>query len=95
MSRFRPIPPSEQTPEQEVLHKEMDIGTQKEYGSTFTLKNSEGALLGPFAPLLYKHPSIMSYSSILTYLVQLHSYSGERMAASEPAHYEPAHNFNA
>lgn len=52
MSRFPPIPPSEQTPEQEVLHKEMELATQKEFGSAFTLKNSDGAFLGPFAPLL-------------------------------------------
>ena len=57
MTRFPPIPPSEQTPEQEVLHKEMDLRTQKEYGSTITLKNSEGALIGPFAPLLYGNSS--------------------------------------
>lgn len=64
MSRFPPIPPAEQTSEQELLHNEMDLVTQKEFGSTFTLKNSEGALLGPFAPLLYDHPAICS-SSIL------------------------------
>jgi len=53
MSRFPPIPPSAQTAGQQVAHEEMDSLTQKAYGSTFTLKNGEGALLGPFATLLY------------------------------------------
>jgi len=53
MSRFPPIPLSSQTPEQEVIHNEIDAIAEKEYGSTFTLRDSEGALIGPFAPLIY------------------------------------------
>ncbi|PGH16656.1 hypothetical protein AJ80_05158 [Polytolypa hystricis UAMH7299] len=53
MSRFPPIPPNELTPEQKEGHDEMDALAQQTFGSTFTLKNEEGALLGPFAPLLY------------------------------------------
>ncbi|OCL04358.1 hypothetical protein AOQ84DRAFT_391596 [Glonium stellatum] len=61
MPRFPPIPPSEQTPEQKLGHEEMDLLTQQTFGSnsSFRLKNSEGALLGPFATLLYT-PTLIS-----------------------------------
>ncbi|PGH11971.1 hypothetical protein AJ79_04558 [Helicocarpus griseus UAMH5409] len=59
MSRFPPIPPDQLTPEQKKGHDEMDYLAQKTFGSTFTMKNNEGALIGPFAPLLYT-PSLAS-----------------------------------
>jgi hypothetical protein len=44
----------ERTPEQSVAHEMMDSMTRQAYGNfTFALKNNEGALLGPYAPLLY------------------------------------------
>ncbi|KAL1957331.1 hypothetical protein VTO42DRAFT_6120 [Malbranchea cinnamomea] len=53
MPRFSPIPPAQQTPEQRAAHEAIDHRTRQRFGSTFTLKNEEGALIGPFAPLLY------------------------------------------
>lgn len=52
MARFPPIPPSRLNPEQRVAHEYLDNGTQNRYGKSITLKNEEGALIGPFAALL-------------------------------------------
>ena len=52
MSRFPPIPPSKLTPVQKEGYDEIERLTQQTFGSTLTLKNEEGAFIGPFAPLL-------------------------------------------
>jgi hypothetical protein len=54
MSRFPPIPPSQQTSEQRRAHDEIEIVTGQAFSSKapFTLKNEQGAFVGPFAQLL-------------------------------------------
>ncbi|MCJ1245433.1 hypothetical protein MMC30_002637 [Trapelia coarctata] len=59
MSRFPPIPLVDLTPEQKQAHDEIDSGLVKMLGSSFTQKDSRGALIGPFAPILYT-PSVAS-----------------------------------
>jgi hypothetical protein len=54
-----------------LQHKEMELATQKEFGATFTLKNSDGALLGPFAPLLCDFPLIPGSTAKVCNLVTL------------------------
>jgi hypothetical protein len=79
MSRFPPIPPSELSPEQKVLHDEIDVGTQKEFGKSFQMKNSEGALLGPMAPLLYKRSTSTPFPVPKLTLWQLHPFTRQLM----------------
>ncbi|KAG9238231.1 AhpD-like protein [Amylocarpus encephaloides] len=53
MERFPPVTPSILTPEQKPLYELMDNVTKATYGTTIKLKSSDGALLGPFNPMLY------------------------------------------
>jgi 4-carboxymuconolactone decarboxylase len=56
MSRFPPIPPSALSPEQLHAHEEATAGCLKAFGESgerFIWKNKEGALVGPFAPILH------------------------------------------
>jgi hypothetical protein len=87
MSRFPPIPPSDRTPEQEAFHKDIDVLVEKAYGSTFTLRDSEGSLLGPFGPLLYGYPVDIQYSQALI-TVQLYSFARQGMGGDKPPDYE-------
>lgn len=62
MSRFPPIHPDSLTPEQKARHEETSQMTESLFGdpstSKFLYKDSTGAFIGPFAPLLYT-PSLM------------------------------------
>lgn len=62
MSRFPPILPSSLTQEQKRAYDEIDAMHEKEFGSTspYIFKDSTGAMIGPFAPLLFV-PSLLTY----------------------------------
>ena len=55
MSRFPPILPSALTQEQKQAYDEVDAMHKKAFGTTspYIVKDGTGALIGPFAPLLF------------------------------------------
>ena len=60
-SRFPPIPESEFTPAQETAYSEAIRVVREAFGSSFSLTDSTGALLGPFAVLMYTPNTLTPY----------------------------------
>jgi 4-carboxymuconolactone decarboxylase len=80
MSRLPPIPPSSMSPEQREAHEECSVFCSKglgESGDQLVWKDENGALVGPFAPILYT-PSLMhSFIILNTALGKLPSFPAE------------------
>lgn len=51
-TRFPPLPPSAQTPEQRVIYDSFLDMCEKGWGDKFIWKAQDGSLLGPFNMLL-------------------------------------------
>ncbi|KAK2767750.1 hypothetical protein FQN54_003908 [Arachnomyces sp. PD_36] len=76
-SRFPPIPRSELTPEQQKGYDEIERLTQETFGSSITLKDENGAFIGPFTPLMYT-PTLVNPWLTLAHQVIVHPALTER-----------------
>jgi hypothetical protein len=56
--RLPPLPPAAQTLEQATLHAEMEGVNRAAFGNLFRATDDDGALLGPYATLLYVPPLV-------------------------------------
>ena len=71
-SRFPPIPPSQQTREQAISYRRMTTLSDELFeNNSFTLKNDEGAFLGPLGLLLYTPTLASSWSQLTHDILQL------------------------
>ncbi|KAF4637563.1 hypothetical protein G7Y89_g545 [Cudoniella acicularis] len=89
MSRFPPIPRANQTPEQQECHDFIDEST-KLYGDTFTQKNSDGAFLGPFTPVLYTPSLVKNWIDLNLNISKLLSPRERELAILAVMSYAPA-----
>lgn len=60
-TRFPSVPPSQQNEEQKAIDKEAERVVLESFGPSFKLRDDDGTLLGPFAPLFYTPDSFIPY----------------------------------
>ncbi|KAL8709362.1 MAG: hypothetical protein Q9225_007466 [Loekoesia sp. 1 TL-2023] len=70
MSRYPPIPPAQQTPEQKQAQAEIEsLGSI--FGGPLTRKDGDGTMLGPFVPMLYSPQSTQPFAFLASVIPNL------------------------